>query len=183
MNWLEAILIAVSLCADCFAVTLCSSVTIKKLRPEDVARVAVWFSIIQAGLLLAGWAFGSLLAPLIIKASHIIGFLLLLYVGGSMLIEGIRGEEEARNLNGLRNVVLGGIATSIDALAIGVADSLDGKSFEAFLPLLISVFTVTALSAVAGMCLGKVIGARVGRIAEIVGGLVLIGIGVSIILR
>lgn len=182
-NWWEAILIAVSLCADCFAVTLCSSVTVKKLRPGNVIFVAVSFAIIQAGLLLAGWGFGSLLAPLVIKISHTIGFILLLYVGGSMLLEGIRGDDEARDLNGLRNVVIGGVATSIDALAIGVADSLDGKSFTDFVPLLVSVFAVTALSAVAGMCLGKVIGAKTGRFAEIAGGLVLIGIGISIILR
>ncbi|MBR4826840.1 MAG: manganese efflux pump [Bacteroidales bacterium] len=183
MSWLEAIIIAVSLCADCFAVTLCSSVTIKKISWKNVAFVALSFAVIQASLLLAGWAFGKLLAPLVIKISHVLGFLLLLYVGGSMLLEGIRGGDEARDLNGLLNVFIGGVATSIDALAIGAADSLDGQTWNEFVPLLVSVFVVTALSAIAGICSGKVIGAKTGRLAEIVGGLVLIGIGVSIILR
>ena len=172
---------AVSLCADCFAVTLCSSVTLKDLRWRSVAKVATVFAVIQAGLLLAGWAFGSLLASYVIKVSHIIGFLLLLYVGGSMLLEGIRGKEEVRKLDSMRNIVLGGIATSIDALAVGVAQSMEDTSWNGFLPLLIAVFAVTALSAVLGICGGRFIGKRVGRIAEIIGGLVLICIGVSLL--
>ena len=181
MGILEAILVAVSLCADCFAVTLCSSVTLKDLRWRSVAKVATVFAVIQAGLLLAGWAFGSLLASYVIKVSHIIGFLLLLYVGGSMLLEGIRGKEEVRKLDSMRNIVLGGIATSIDALAVGVAQSMEDTSWNGFLPLLIAVFAVTALSAVLGICGGRFIGKRVGRIAEIIGGLVLICIGVSLL--
>ena len=182
MGTWEAILVAVSLCADCFAVTLCSSVTLKDLRWSSVARVAMVFAVIQAGLLLAGWAFGSLLASYVIKISHIIGFLLLLYVGGSMLLEGIRGKEEVRKLDSMRNIVLGGIATSIDALAVGVAQSMEDTSWTGFLPLLIAVFAVTALSAVLGICGGRFLGKHVGRLAEIIGGCVLIGIGISLLL-
>lgn len=182
MNILEAILIAVSLCADCFAVTLCSGVTLGRITLRKVASVALAFAIIQSGLLLAGWLLGSLVASFVIKASHIIGFLLLLYVGGSMLWEGIRGKEEVRNLSGWKNVIIGGIATSIDAFAVGVADSLEGQQWNGFLPLLVSVFAVTALSAVLGICSGKAIGSRAGRWAEIAGGLVLIGIGVWMLL-
>ena len=179
---IESILIAVSLCADCFAVTLCSGVTLGKLSFRRVASVALGFAVIQSGLLLVGWLFGSLMAQIFIKASHIIGFLLLLYVGGSMIWEGLKGKDEVRNLNGWKNVILGGVATSIDALAVGVADSIDGKPFSDFLPLLISVFVVTALSAVLGICGGRAIGARAGRWAEVIGGLVLIGIGVWMLL-
>ena len=110
---------AVSLCADCFAVTLCSSTTLKRIRWSNVALIAIVFAVIQTGLLVLGWLFGSLLASFVIKASHVIGFLLLLYVGGSMLFEGIRGKDEARDLNGLWHIILGGVATSIDALAVG----------------------------------------------------------------
>ena len=96
-----------------------------------------------------------------------------------MLIEGIRGKAEVRNLNGWRNIVLGGLATSIDALAVGVAESMDGHGI---LPLAVSVFVITALSVVIGLRGGRAIGARFGRWAEIAGGLVLIGIGVSVLL-
>ena len=173
---------AASLCADCFAVSLCSGVTLRNVRWRSILAVALAFAIIQAGLLAIGWAFGYLFVGLVEKISHWIAFLMLLYVGGSMLLEGIRGKEEVRNLNGFRNVIVGGIATSIDALAVGVAQSMDGVDWQGFLPLLISVFGITALSVVIGLRGGKAIGARFGRWAEIAGGLVLIAIGVSILL-
>ena len=182
MEIFEAILLAVSLCADCFAVTLCSSITLKDLKWTSVLKVALSFAAIQSGFLWAGWAFGSLLASHVIKISHILGFLLLLYVGGSMVWSGIKGDEEVRNLGAWKGIVLGGIATSIDALAVGASQSLAGQTFAGFLPLLISVCVITALSAVLGICGGKFIGKRTGPIAEIIGGCVLIGIGISLLL-
>lgn len=144
-------------------------------------RVAVAFAIIQSGLLLTGWLFGNLFVGLIERISHILGFLLLLYVGGSMFIEGIRNKQEIRDLNGLKNVIIGGVATSIDALAVGVAQSMSGQTWPGFAPLLISVFIVTAISVICGIRGGKALGSRFGRWAEIIGGLVLIGIGVSLL--
>lgn len=181
MGIVESILIAISLCADCLAVSLCSSVTIRKINWRAVLRVAVAFAIIQSGLLLAGWLFGNLFVGLIERISHILGFLLLLYVGGSMFIEGIRNKQEIRDLNGLKNVIIGGVATSIDALAVGVAQSMSGQTWPGFAPLLISVFIVTAISVICGIRGGKALGSRFGRWAEIIGGLVLIGIGVSLL--
>lgn len=177
----EAILLAASLCADCLAVSLCSGVTLRSVRWREILGVALAFAVIQSGLLLAGWAFGYLFVGLVEKISHIIAFLLLLYVGGSMLIEGIKGEAEVRDLSNWRNIILGGLATSIDALAVGVAQSMDGADWPGFLPLLVSVFAITALSVVVGLRGGRAIGARFGRWAEIVGGLVLIAIGVSVL--
>lgn len=178
----SALIFALSLCADCFAVSLCSSVTLKSVRWKEVLRVALAFAVIQTGLLLAGWAFGSFLAGLLTKIAHVIGFLLLLYVGGSMFIEGIRGEDEVKDLNGLKNIIIGGVATSIDALAVGVSLSMDSKPWNEVMPMALAVFAVTALSVVAGIFGGKTIGSKAGRWAEIAGGLVLVGIGVSILL-
>lgn len=182
MSVLYAIVFALSLCADCFAVSLCSSVTLKSVRWNDVLRVALAFAVIQTGFFLIGWAFGGLFAGIVDKAAHIIGFLLLLYVGGSMVVEGIKGEEEIKDLNGWRNIIIGGIATSIDALAVGVSMSMDSKSWEETWPLALSAFIVTMLSVVAGIWGGKTIGRLVGRWAEILGGLVLVAIGVGIII-
>lgn len=181
MSIWEAILLAASLCADCLAVSLCSGVTLRSVRWREILGVALAFAVIQAGLLLAGWAFGYLFVGLVEKISHIIAFLLLLYVGGSMLIEGIKGEAEMRDLSSWRNIILGGVATSIDALAVGVAQSMEGADWPAFLPLLVAVFAITALSVVIGLRGGRAIGARFGRWAEIVGGVVLIAIGVSVL--
>ncbi|MBO7628886.1 MAG: manganese efflux pump, partial [Bacteroidales bacterium] len=78
-------------------------------------------------------------------------------------------------------IFLGGVATSIDALAVGVAESMENTAWDGFLPLHISVFVVTALTAILGICGGRFIGSRVGRIAEIIGGCVLIAIGSSLL--
>ena len=178
----ESILLAASLCADCLAVSLCSGVTLRSVRWREILGVALAFAVIQAGLLLAGWAFGGIFAAKVIKVSHVIGFVLLLYVGGSMLLEGIRGNEEVRDLGSWGKIVIGGVATSIDALAVGVAQSMEDTAWNGFLPLLVAVFIVTAISAVIGICGGRFIGKKAGRTAEIIGGCVLIGIGVSLLI-
>ena len=100
-----------------------------------------------------------------------------------MVLEGIKGEAEALNLNGFRNIVLGGLATSIDALAAGMSMSLSGESFLIAAPKALAVLVVTFLSVVLGIAGGKVLADKVGRIAEIIGGLVLIGLGISILLK
>lgn len=189
MSWIEAILIAVSLCGDCFACTLCSGVTLRKAGFKTVILIALAFAVIQAGLLWVGWEFGNVFVGFIEKAAHWIGFLLLLYVGGKMLLEGvrsIRGKETELplRLDGLRNVVLSGVATSIDALAVGISLSMveATRTLASFYPLWVSVFVVTALSVIAGLLGGKVLGRHFGHWAEVLGGLVLIAIGVTILL-
>ena len=169
---LFAVVFGISLCADCFAVSLCSSVTLKNVKVSEVARVAVMFAVIQTSFMAAGWAFGNLF----------VGFLLLLYVGGSMLVEGIKGEDEVRDLNGWRNVIIGGMATSIDALAVGISLSMDSKPWLEVMPLAISVFICTLLSVVLGIWTGKTIGGVFGRWAEAAGGVVLILIGIGVLI-
>jgi len=183
MGIIESVLVALSLCADCFAVSICSSVTLKKINWSEVVKLGLAFAVIQSGLLLAGWAFGSLFVGFVEKISHIIGFALLLYVGGGMLLEGLKNKCEVRNLNGIKNVIIGGVATSIDALAVGVAQSMEDCSWIAMVPLLVSVFAVTFISVAVGIPGGKKLGCHFGRWAEIVGGLVLIGIGVGVLLN
>ena len=184
----EAILIAVSLCADCFACTLCSGVTLRKGGVGTVAGIALAFAVIQAGLLCVGWAFGNVFVGFVEKASRWIGFLLLLYVGGGMFLEGLRQirgleTEVPRRLDGFTNVVLSGVATSIDALAVGISQSMveSMRRFSSFYVLFVAVFVVTALSVVAGLLGGKVLGRHFGHWAEIAGGVVLVGIGVSLL--
>lgn len=184
---IRAFILAASLCADCFAVSMCSSVTVKDLGMRRVSAVAISFALIQTAFLLAGWAFGYLFVGLVEKISHLIAFLLLLYVGGEMVIEGVKAlrgleEESPRDLNGFRNILIGGIATSIDALAVGVAQSMSGADWSGVLPLLAAVFIVTASSVVAGMYSGRALGHRFGHAAEVAGGAVLIAIGVGVLL-
>ena len=189
---LQAILLAVSLCADCFAVTTCSSVTLKSVTWRKVLVIAVVFAVVQTLLMLIGWLFGDLFVGFVNKAARWIGFLLLLYVGGSMMLEGIKGKEEVRDLNGFKNVIIGAVATSIDALAVGISMSFGQVGQDALavdhavmintmIADHVAVFVVTMLSVFAGMYGGYRVGRRFGRPAEIVGGLVLICIGLGIL--
>lgn len=178
MSLWESILIAASLCADCFAVSLCSSVKLRNPHWKKTAVIALSFAIIQTALLVAGWAFGELFVGLLGKAVKLVGFLLLLYVGGSMLYSAIAGKEETLELESLRNIVIGGVATSIDAAAVGAAQGLTGVLPMEFLPLAAAVFFITAMSVILGISGGSRLGKWLGRTAEIAGGLVLIAIGV-----
>ena len=183
MSIFETLMLAASLCADCFAVSLCSSVTLRETGWRQLLLTSLAFAVIQSGLLLAGCMAGGLFYGLVETVSGIIGFVLLAYVGGSMLVEGIRGCGEGRNLNGWRNIILGGVATSIDAAAVGVSQSMSGAGTSGTVLLLAAVFICTLVSVTAGISAGRAIGGirgrNVGRIAEIAGGAVLTVIGLS----
>ena len=178
----ESLLLAASLCADCFAVSTCSSVTIKDISWKSVLPIALAFGAVQTALMTSGWLFGDMFAGRIQKVASLVGFLLLLYVGGSMILEAVRYDGEVRDLNGLKNVVIGAVATSIDAFAVGVSLSMGFVPTGKMMMNLAAVFVVTILSVAGGMFGGHKIGCRFGRPAEIAGGAVLILIGLNILL-
>ena len=180
---LSVILFGISLCADCFAVSLCSGVTLRSTRWKDVLTAALVFAVIQTSFLFVGWALGRAIFSLVIKIAKWIAFLLLLYVGGSMFIEGVKRESEARDLSSFRNLVIGGLATSIDAFSVGVSMAMGGDAIGEIVPKAVSVFIFTILSVIAGIIGGKMIGRYAGPVAEIIGGLILIGIGISVLLK
>ena len=131
--------------------------------------------------MLSGWLFGDLFAGYLHRIADIIGFLLLLYVGGSMVLEALKGEERQQNLNGFKNILLGAFATSIDAFAVGISLSLCGTPVRTMAVNLITLFVVTFLVVTVGVFGGVKIGSRFGRPAEIVGGAVLIAIGIGVL--
>ena len=188
--WISAILLGISLCADCFAVSLCSSFLLPREElKKKVGTVATVFAIIQTGLLLGGWALGAFATEIISehvghfeKIAHIIGFLLLLYVGGAMFLDGVRSKSDHLNLDGIKSIIIGGIATSIDATVVGLSMAMDDAKWTDIAPVAVSVLVFTALSVVVGMLSGSIIGRKLGYSARIVGGLVLIGLGINILL-
>ena len=188
--WISAILLGISLCADCFAVSLCSSFLLPREEMEKkVWTVAAVFAVIQTGLFLGGWALGTFATELISeyvghfeKVAHVIGFLLLLYVGGEMFIDGVRGKSDHLNLDGIKSMIVGGVATSIDAAVVGLSMSMDEARWADIAPVALSILVFTALSVIVGMFSGGFVGRKLGHSARIVGGLVLIGLGVNILL-
>lgn len=177
-----AFLLAASLCADCFAVTSCSSISLNSVSWRNVLPTALAFAVIQTLLMLLGWLFGGIFVGVVEKAADVIAFLLLLYVGGSMIVGALRKSPESRNLEGIRNVLIGGFATSIDAVAVGISMSMACCPAKKAALNLGAVFVVTFLSVIAGMFSGCRIGRRFGRPAELAGGTVLVAIGAWILI-
>lgn len=181
MGFILTILFALSLCADCFAVTLCSSVSVRGISGGRILRIALVFGVVQAGLLALGWAFGDLFVSYIEKVSHIVGFLLLLYVGGGMVKEAFDKDSKSLNLSGLKNVLLGAVATSIDAFAAGISLSMDSGAGREIAGKTAAVFVCTVIASVAGMKGGQTLGRKFGSTAELVGGIVLIILGLLVL--
>ena len=179
MDIVKDILLAASLCADCFAVALCASVSMSGVKWKEVMRIALIFAVIQTSLLFVGWAFGDFIARYIIKIVSYVGMLLLVFVGGSMIKEDF-SDEYPRNLSGLRNIVIAGIADSIDALAVGISMSMAGRGLSGMWVPVVAVFVITAFSVVLGIKGGSFIGIRSGRPAAVIGGIVLICLGINI---
>lgn len=182
LSIVESLLLAASLCADCFAVSTCSSVTLEDISWRKILPIALAFGVVQTALMALGWLFGDIFVGHIQKIASLIGFLLLLYVGGSMIREAVKNEEEARDLNGLKNVIIGSVATSIDAFAVGVSLSMGFVPLDKMMMNLTAVFVVTMLSVIGGMFGGQRIGQKFGRPAELIGGSILILIGLNILL-
>lgn len=176
-------IIALGLSADCFAVSLAGSVSLRRLPGALVLRVALAFGIFQAGMTLLGWLAGSSVMDWISPYDHWVAFGLLAVIGGRMLWESFH-ENEAEERRAARIaswpvLLVLAVATSIDALAVGLSFAfLQVNIAGASLTIGLVAFAVTII----GLFLGRRVGALVGKRAEIVGGLVLIAIGLRILL-
>lgn len=179
-NTIKDILLAASLCADCFAVSLCSSISIKNIRWNNLLGIALVFAIVQTLFLFVGWCFGDFIARYFMNFVSWIGMGLLVFVGASMIRDAF-SEEESQNFNGLRNILIASMADSIDALAVGISMSMAGRTISGLSVPLVSVFLITGLSVIAGIKGGTVIGCKAGRSASVIGGIVLILLGLNIV--
>jgi putative Mn2+ efflux pump MntP len=191
---LEIILIAVSLSMDAFAVSVSSAACTKNLTRFHMLRASFAFGLFQFLMPLVGWFIGASFNSYIRSFDHWIAFALLAFVGGKMLIEvfqewkedpdadscPVDEEEKKRDLSSKRIVLLLAIATSIDALAVGMSFSVIGR--EALLPSVIIGF-VTFFICLSGFFFGKKLGILFGRYAQLAGGCILIGIGIRILLQ
>jgi len=180
LDLLSILLIAIGLAIDCFAVSISGSIAMKRITPAQILRVALSFGAFQAGMTALGWLLGQTFVDLIESFDHWIAFGLLAFVGLRMIWESFRTDSDVRAVDittGLALLVLS-IATSIDALAVGVSFAFFDINL-AYACLIIGTIAL-ALTAM-GLSLGKKIGKVVGKRAEIVGGIVLIGIGIRIL--
>ena len=170
---------------DAFTVAIASGISLKIVSARQTFRLAWHFGVFQAIMPIIGWTVGSTLYQFIEKIDHWIAFLLLAIIGLRMIIGAIKsdGEKSRRNdpTKGGTMVMLA-IATSIDALAVGLSISMLQVSI--WRPALI-IGIVTLIFTVIGIHIGRIVGTnfRLDKYAEIIGGLVLIGIGVRILVE
>ncbi len=173
--------IAIGLAMDAFAVAISAGLTLDRVDTRQTFRLAWHFGLFQALMPVIGWLAGLTLATWIAPSDHWIAFGLLAIIGGKMIYEALRApEEERRRSDPTRGwtLILLSIATSIDALAVGLSLAL--LHVPIWYPAVVIGIVAGVFTAV-GMHLGHRFGALLGRRMEIVGGVILIAIGVRIL--
>lgn len=183
MDLVVPILIGVGLSMDCFAVSLAIGTTTKAKLLNAALIIALCFGMFQTGMTLLGWAAGTHLAEVISDYDHWVVFLLLTVIGIKMVIEGWREEEEEQapvDVMQLVPVIVLSVATSIDALAVGVSFAF--LQVEILVPALI-IGIVAFVCSFAGVLSGTRLASILGNRVEIIGGVILLTIGLKILLE
>jgi len=182
MDMFTIIFIAFGLAMDAFAVSITSGLTIKHLRINNALKIAIFFGSFQAVMPVIGWLAGLSLRDFIADVDHWIAFGLLSFIGCKMIYESIKIKSSEKEINPLNVYVLLmlSIATSIDALAIGVSFAFLKISIAT--PIIV-IGAVTFLLSFLGVFVGNRFGHFFESKIEIVGGFILIGIGIKILIE
>lgn len=183
MELCEIALTGLSLAMDAFAVSMCKGVEMKKFILKYAIVIALFFGIFQAAMPLIGWAVASTFEEYITAYDHWIAFGLLLLLGGKMIWDSFKKEEkeEQKPLNiGFKTLLLMALATSIDALAVGVTFAF--LQVNVWLAVAL-IGCITFVLSLIGVAIGVKLGDKFEKKAEFVGGLILVLIGVKILLE
>ena len=181
MTIFELIVIAVGLSMDAFAVSICKGLSVRRLRPRHNIICGLYFGGFQALMPVLGWLLGRQFEALIKNVDHWIAFVLLALIGANMIREAVKNEEENLNDSFSPKTMLPlAVATSIDALAVGVTFAfLD----VAIIPAVSIIGVTTFIFSAAGVKIGNVFGAKYKSKAELVGGIVLVAMGIKILIE
>lgn len=182
MGILEILLIAIGVSMDAFAVSICKGLSVRKLRSRHVFTVSMWFGGFQALMPVIGYFVGVSFADYVTTYDHWISFVLLAVIGANMIKESFEKEEDNDSNSdfSFRKMFVLAIATSIDALAVGVSFAF--LQVNIWVAVLIIGATTAAFSGI-GIIIGNQFGARYKSKAEFVGGLILIAIGLKILVE
>ena len=193
MGLLEIALTGVALAMDAFAVSICKGIKMTKLKKSHLLIIALFFGGFQMLMPLVGWLLGSQLVQYIEAFDHWIAFVLLAFIGVKMVIEAFKGEddccgEEKESKLDIKELFMLAIATSIDALAVGLTFSLypDINIISSIGVIGAITFVICAIGVLFGhLCikLGGKLGERFQFVAEMIGGLVLVGIGIKLLIE
>lgn len=184
MGFIELLLLAVSLSMDAFAVSVCKGLALPRITGKQACLVGAWFGGFQMLMPALGYLLGSAFAQYITSFDHWIAFVLLAVIGANMIKESRGGDEEQADGSLTWRAMLPlAVATSIDALAVGVTFAFlierTGELLFAFAIIGVTTFSLSA----AGVRLGHTVGAKYKSRAELVGGVILILLGLKILLE
>lgn len=193
MSLISILLTSIALSMDAFAVSITKGMTIKNITTKLAFKIAFFFGLFQGGMPLIGWALGISFEGYIKVFDHWIALILLSFLGIKMIYESIKGEDEDEvaldiaqdntqnnfNENDIKtkDLIVLSVATSIDALAVGVSFAFLNIYI---IPVVSAIAIITFIVCFIGVLIGKQIGPILKNYAEIIGGIILIGIGINI---
>ena len=181
MNFIEIFLIGISLAVDAFAVSICKGLSMKKYEVKKGLIIGIYFGIFQGIMPIIGYLLGTTFENLITSIDHWIAFVLLLTIGANMIREALSSDEETNNDKvDIRTMIPLAVATSIDALAIGITFAF----FKVNILTATIIITITTfILSIIGTKIGNKFGIKYKNKAEFIGGLILIIMGIKILLE
>ena len=181
MGAIEILLISIGLAMDAFAVSVCKGLAMKKMSWKKAIIIGLYFGIFQAVMPVIGYFLGTTFEKFITYVDHWVAFILLVGIGINMVKEAFNKESENRNDNvDVKTMLVLSIATSIDALAIGITFAC--LKIHIVMPV-ITIGLITFIISVIGVKIGNQFGDKYGKKAEIMGGVILILLGIKILLE
>ena len=180
MSILELFILAVGLSMDAFAVSVCKGLSLGKIKPKHMCIAGAWFGGFQALMPLIGYFLGSFFAEMIEKYDHWVAFVLLAIIGGNMIKEFFDKDEKVDSSMDVKSMLLLAIATSIDALAVGVTFAFLQVQI---VPAVSFIGVITFIFSAVGVKIGSLFGTKYKSKAELFGGIVLVLIGIKILLE
>ena len=180
MSILDLFILAVGLSMDAFAVSVCKGLSLGKIKPKHMCIAGAWFGGFQALMPLIGYFLGSFFAEMIEKYDHWVAFVLLAIIGGNMIKESFGKDEKVDSSMDVKSMLLLAIATSIDALAVGVTFAFLQVQI---VPAVSFIGVITFIFSALGVKIGSLFGTKYKSKSELFGGIVLVLIGIKILLE
>ena len=184
LDFSSLILLSIGLSMDVFSVACVVGFGIRNIRREQITKIASSFGVFHLIMPILGWVIGAVFIDLISGYDHWAAFLLLAFVGGKMLFNGIKNNQDdepnTKKILENQSLLLFSLAVSIDSVAIGLSFSLENVPI--LLPAVIIGVTAFVFTFI-GVIVGSKVGTKTGRWAEIIGGIILIGIGIQVLLN
>lgn len=182
MDIISIFLIAVGLSMDAFAVSVSNGIILKEVHIKQATKTGFFFGVFQAVMPIIGWFAGMTFSNYITSFDHWIAFILLAFIGGNMIYEALKDDEQDddKDPNSTKVLLIMAVATSIDALAVGISFAMVDTNI--WIPAIIIGCTTFIISTV-GVFIGKKVGDLFKKRAEIFGGIILILIGLKILIE